>query len=95
MRSCNDPQAMRMALRACTTAPICADTCRVLEQHPELLSDAANTLLDVHFINTLPVLVASRHSRESGNPGDERHGGWMPAYAGMTLYWHRTYETDI
>jgi hypothetical protein len=31
--------------------------------------------LDVHFINTLPVLVASRHSRESGNPGDERHGG--------------------
>src|SRR6266704_4526899 len=24
--------------------------------------------LDVHFINTLPVLVASRHSRESGNP---------------------------
>ena len=50
--------------------------------------------LDVHFINTLPVLVASRHSRESGNPGDERHGDWMPAYAGMTFYWRRTYETD-
>ena len=52
-------------------------------------------VLDVHFINTLPVLVASRHSRESGNPGDERHGDWMPAYAGMTFYWRRTYETDI
>jgi hypothetical protein len=52
-------------------------------------------MLDVHFINTLPVLVASRHSRESGNPGDERHGDWMPACAGMTFYWRRTYETDI
>ena len=52
-------------------------------------------LLDVHFINTLPVPAASRHSRESGNPGDERHGGWMPAGAGMTFYWCRTYETDI
>ena len=51
--------------------------------------------LDVHFINTLPALVASRHSRESGNPGDKRHGDWMPAYAGMTFYWRRTYETDI
>jgi len=51
--------------------------------------------LDVCFINTLPVLVALRHSRESGNPGDERHGDWMPAYAGMTFYWRQTYETDI
>ena len=50
--------------------------------------------LEVHFINTLPVIVASRHSRESGNPGDERHGDWMPAYAGMTFSWRRTYETD-
>jgi len=25
--------------------------------------------LDVHFIHTLPVLVTSRHSRGSGNPG--------------------------
>jgi hypothetical protein len=54
-----------------------------------------DSLLDVHFINTLPVLVASRHSRESGNPGAERHGDWMPACAGMTFYWHRTYEMDI
>ena len=60
-----------------------------------LRSIAAKCILDVHFINTLPVLVASRHSRESGNPGDERHGDWMPAYAGMTFYWRRTYETDI
>ena len=52
-------------------------------------------MLDVHFINTLPVLVASRHSRESGNPGDERHGDWMPAYAGMTFSWCWTYEMDI
>jgi hypothetical protein len=52
-------------------------------------------LLDVRFINTLPVLAASGHSRESGNPGDERHGDWMPAYAGMTFYWRRTYEIDI
>jgi len=52
-------------------------------------------LLDVHFINTLPVLVASRHARASGNPGDERHGDWMPTYAGMTFYWRRTYEMDI
>jgi len=51
--------------------------------------------LDVHFINTLPVLVASRHSRESGNPGAERHGDWMTACTGMTCYWHRTYEMDI
>jgi len=48
----------------------------------------------VYFINTLPVPAASRHSRESGNPGDERHGDWMPACAGMTFYWRRTYETD-
>ena len=34
----------------------------VLEQYRQL---------DVCFINTLPVLVASRHSRESGNPGDD------------------------
>jgi len=51
--------------------------------------------LDVHFINTLPVLVALRHSRASGNPGDKRHGDWMPAYAGMTFSWHRTDATDI
>ena len=50
---------------------------------------------DVHLIYTLPVLVVSRHSRASGNPGDKRHGDWMPAYAGMTFSWHRTYETDI
>jgi hypothetical protein len=52
-------------------------------------------LLDVRFINSLPVLVALCHSRESGNPGDEGHGDWMPACAGMTFYWHRTYEMDI
>ena len=52
-------------------------------------------VLDVHFTNTLPVLGASRHARESGNPGDERHGDWMPAGAGMTFYWRRTYEIDI
>jgi len=52
-------------------------------------------LLDVHFINTLPVLVASRHARASGNPGDERHGDWMPTYACMTFSWRRTYEMDI
>ena len=46
-----------------------------------------NWQLDVHFINTLPVSAALRHSRESGNPGDERHGDWMPACAGMTFYW--------
>jgi len=51
--------------------------------------------LDVRFINTLPVLMASRHSRESGNPGSEGHGDWMPAYAGMTFYWYQTYEMDI
>ena len=47
------------------------------------------------FVNTLPVLVSSRHSRASGNPGDEGHGNWMPACAGMTFYWRRTYKTDI
>jgi hypothetical protein len=51
--------------------------------------------LDVRFINTLPVLMASRHSRESGNPGGEGHGDWMPAYAGMTFYWYRTCNMDI
>jgi hypothetical protein len=51
--------------------------------------------LDVHFINTLPVLAASRHARESGNPEGKSHGDWMPACAGMTFYWRRTYETDI
>jgi ABC-type transport system substrate-binding protein len=39
--------------------------------------------------------AALRHSRESGNPGDKRHEDWMPACAGMTFYWRRTYETDI
>jgi hypothetical protein len=52
-------------------------------------------MLDVRFINTQPVLMASRHSRESGNPGGKGHGDWMPAYAGMTFYWCRTYEMDI
>ena len=33
--------------------------------------------LDVHCITTLPVLVASRHPRESGHPGDEGHGDWI------------------
>jgi hypothetical protein len=51
--------------------------------------------LDVHFIPTLPIFVPSRHSRESGNPGDKGHGDWMPAYAGMTFSWRRTYETGI
>jgi hypothetical protein len=51
--------------------------------------------LDIHVINSLPVLVAVRHSRESGNPGDAGHRDWMPAFAGMTFYWRRTYETDI
>jgi len=51
--------------------------------------------LDVHFVNTLPVPAALCHSRESGNPGDERYRDWMPACAGMTFYWRRTYETDI
>jgi len=47
------------------------------------LGKAIHTMCDlaIHFINTLPVLVASCHSRESGNPGDERHGNWMPAGA--------------
>jgi hypothetical protein len=52
-------------------------------------------VLDVHFVNTLPVPGALRHARESGNPEDERYGDWMPACAGMTFYWRRTYETDI
>ena len=51
--------------------------------------------LDVLFIHTLPVLMASRHSRASGNPGGEGQGDWMPAYAGMTFYWYRTCEMDI
>ena len=34
-------------------------------------------------------------SRLRENPGGARHGDWMPAYAGMTFYWCRTYETDI
>jgi hypothetical protein len=34
--------------------------------------------LDVHFINTLPVPVAPRHSRESGNPGKDRTGTGCP-----------------
>ena len=53
---------------------------------PSTLKLKIDRALDVHFINTLPVLVASRHSRESGNPGDEGHGDWMPAFAGMTFY---------
>jgi len=53
------------------------------------------TLLDVCFINTLPVPMALRHSRESGNPEGHHPRDWMPACAGMTFYWHRTYEMDI
>jgi hypothetical protein len=36
-------------------------------------------------------LVSFPRKRESG-----RHGAWdwMPAYAGMTFYWRRTYATD-
>ena len=61
-----------------------------------LLTEPAHpAVLVVHVINALPVLVAARHSRESGNPGDAGHGDWMPAFAGMTFYWRRTYETDI
>ena len=41
--------------------------------------------LDVHFIHTLPVFVALRHSRASGNPGGKRHEDWLPAFAGMTF----------
>jgi hypothetical protein len=52
-------------------------------------------MLDVHCIYTLPVLVTSRHSRASGNPGGKSPGDWMSACAGMTFYWCRTYETDI
>jgi signal transduction histidine kinase len=63
-----------------------------VESHPQ---HVAGTARRRHFINTRPVPAASRHSRESGNPGNERHGDWMPACAGMTFYWRRTYETDI
>ena len=37
-------------------------------------------------------LASFPRTRESrrGAPGD-----WMPAYAGMTFYWRRTYEMDI
>ena len=53
----------------------------------QLKSDSLSLgILDVRFINTLPVLMALRHARESGNPGSEGHGDWMPAYAGMTFY---------
>ena len=69
--------------------------------HPEPLQDIPTEAggfinivwgLDVHFINTLPVPTASCHSRESGNPGGERYGDWMPAGAGMTFYWCCTYS---
>ena len=36
--------------------------------------------LDVHCIHTLPVRVASRHSRASGNPGAQRPGDRMAAH---------------
>jgi hypothetical protein len=39
--------------------------------------------------------ACERHARAGGNPGDERHRDWMPACAGMTFSWRRTYETDI
>ena len=35
-----------------------------------------------------------RYFRASGKPGDGLHKG-TPAYANLTLYWRRTYETDI
>jgi hypothetical protein len=54
-----------------------------------------NSTLDICFIHTLPVLAASRHSRESGNPEGKSQGDWMPACAGMTFSWRRTCETDI
>jgi hypothetical protein len=60
-----------------------------------LMAVDAVRALDVCFINTPPVLMALRHSRESGNPGDECPGDWMPAYAGMTFYWRRTCEMNI
>jgi hypothetical protein len=47
-----------------------------------------NACLDVCFINTLPVAAAPwwvRHAREGGHPEGERHGDWMPAFAGMTF----------
>jgi len=48
---------------------------------------------------SLRLLGGLRHAREGGNPEGERHGDWMPAFAGMTcsLSWHwcRTYEMDI
>ncbi len=56
--------------------------------------DGANSL-EMKMATACVGQMASRHSRESGNPGAERHGDWMPACAGMTFYWHRTYEMDI
>ena len=37
-------------------------------------------------------LVSFPRKRESRR---RAHGDWMPAYAGMTFYWYRTYEMDI
>jgi hypothetical protein len=37
-------------------------------------------------------LASFPRTRESRRRG---HGDWMPAYAGMTFYWCRPYETDI
>ena len=82
---------------------VCSETVEFLDVLSEVAGYQALTgpgdryhgVLDVHFINTLPVLAASCHSRASGNPGDEGHGDWMPAYAGMTFYWRRTCETYI
>ena len=56
MDSRNDPQAMRMALRAYITTPTWADSCRVLQQHPELPSDAADTLP----VGSVPVCEAGQ-----------------------------------
>jgi hypothetical protein len=79
----------RLALRSMLASPEVVIPVGHIDTHSVRWS------LDVHFIYTLPVLVTSRHSRESGNPGDKSHGDWMPACAGMTFYWRRTYETDI
>jgi len=50
---------------------------RLVEQKRQAEAALQDTL-DVCFINTLPVLVASRHSRESGNPGDDAIGTGCP-----------------
>jgi hypothetical protein len=51
--------------------------------------------LDVHCLHILSILVASRHSRASGNPGGKSYGAWMPVCAGMTFDWRWTCATGI